>query len=161
MDTRAPNSCRSRLRARCRRGFTLIEAAMVTVIVGVGTVGMLQLLATGTIANNDSYHVTSALNLANNVRELTQGQSFDAVLAMNGRTISPPVDARNRAIAQYTNPDGKSPWAQSIKVEKVDENRITVTVPNTTDTPTARVTVSVTNNGKEFCSLNWLIVKTD
>src|SRR4051812_17096804 len=62
--------------ARSRRGFTLIEAAMVTVIVGVGVVGMLELLAAGTMSNTKGTELTTAINLANNVREITLGLQF-------------------------------------------------------------------------------------
>src|SRR5215212_1266942 len=62
--------------ARSRRGFTLIEAAMVTVIIGIGVVGMLELLAAGTLSNSKGTELTTAINLANNVREISLGLAF-------------------------------------------------------------------------------------
>jgi Tfp pilus assembly protein PilV len=59
-----------------RRGFTLIEAAMVTVIIGLGVVGMLELLAAGTVSNSEGTELTTAINLANNVRELSLGLAY-------------------------------------------------------------------------------------
>ena len=55
---------------RRNRGFTLIEAAMTTVIIGVGFVAMLQLLATGTASNIEGAQTTTGINLAKNVREM-------------------------------------------------------------------------------------------
>jgi prepilin-type N-terminal cleavage/methylation domain-containing protein len=63
-------------RPRGRRGFTLIEAAMVTVIIGVGVVAMLQLLAAGTVSNSEGTELTTAINLANNIREMSIGLAY-------------------------------------------------------------------------------------
>jgi Tfp pilus assembly protein PilV len=63
-------------RARTARGFTLIEAAMVTVIVGVGVMSMLQLLAAGSAENGDAARMTTAMTLANNVREMSLALAF-------------------------------------------------------------------------------------
>lgn len=59
-----------------RRGFTLIEAAMVTVIIGVGVVSMLQLLAAGTQSNSEGTELTTSINLANNIREMSLGLAY-------------------------------------------------------------------------------------
>jgi len=42
-------------RRGARRGFTLIEAALVTIIVGVAGVATMELLAAGTVANGESH----------------------------------------------------------------------------------------------------------
>ena len=67
---------RTRDRSTRRRGFTLIEAAMVTVIIGLGVVGMLELLAAGTVSNSEGTELTTAINLANNVREMSLGLAY-------------------------------------------------------------------------------------
>src|SRR5215216_2166023 len=61
---------------RARRGFTLIEAAITTVIIGVGCVSMLTLLGAGTMANNEGAELTTAMNLAGNVREAMAGVAY-------------------------------------------------------------------------------------
>ena len=58
------------------RGFTLIEAAMVMVIVGVGVLSMLQLLAAGSVQNADAAELTTAMTLTNSVREMSMGLAF-------------------------------------------------------------------------------------
>jgi len=55
---------------RARRGFTLIEAALTTVIIGVGVMSMMQLLAAGTASNLGSAELTTGINLAKNIREI-------------------------------------------------------------------------------------------
>src|SRR5688572_5057656 len=104
---RAPNHPR---RPR-RQGFTLIEAAIVTVIIGVGIVAMLQLLATGTVSNVEGTKMTTGMNFANSVHELTLSLAFadpttptnwghetgettatyDDIDDLDGKTFSPPI----------------------------------------------------------------------
>ena len=49
---------------------------MVTVIIGVGVVAMLQLLAAGTVSNSEGTELTTAINLANNIREASLGLAY-------------------------------------------------------------------------------------
>src|SRR5882762_2003420 len=65
---------RTGMSARTRRaGFTLIEAALVTTIISFGVLAMLQLLAVGTVSNNEGAEMSTAINLAKGVRELMVG----------------------------------------------------------------------------------------
>ena len=63
-------------RAR-RRGFTLIEAALATTIVGVGVVASAQLFLSCTQQNASSANMTTAMLLASNVREAMSGLAFN------------------------------------------------------------------------------------
>jgi len=154
---------------RRQSGFTLIEAALTTAIVSFGVMGMLQLLAAGTISNADGTDMTMGLNLARNVRELMVGlPNADPVTpthwgAEAGETLatyndlddfadksySPPIDARRQTLANYPN------WTQSIKVQNVDTNLLTSVVPNGSS-PAIRVTVTITHNGKYVCDMSWV-----
>ena len=76
-----------------RSGFTLIEAAIVTAIVGIGIVGVLELLAAGTMANRDSAELTTAVYLANNINEMTQGVDYNVLKSSyDNHTYDPPID---------------------------------------------------------------------
>jgi prepilin-type N-terminal cleavage/methylation domain-containing protein len=55
-----------------RKGFTLIETAITTVIVGLGTVAMMALLAAGTSTNQQTATLTTAVHLADNIHELCE-----------------------------------------------------------------------------------------
>ena len=158
------NHARARSLARgVRRGFTLIEAALVTVIIGVGVVGMLELLAVGTETNSDGTELTTAMNLANNVREIALGMDFydpqdtadgsaerpktwntkeatvkdyDNVLDLDDCVFNPPLNGMRDPM------DGYKSWTQIVKVESVfDENLASVAPQDTPREPTARVTV--------------------
>ena len=71
-----PFPARRRISAGARAGFTLIEAAMVMVIVGIGVISMLELLAAGTVSNSDAAGITTAMTLASSVREASLGLAF-------------------------------------------------------------------------------------
>jgi type II secretory pathway pseudopilin PulG len=153
------------------RGFTLIEAALVTVIIGVAVVSMLELLAAGTLSNSEGTELTTAVNLANNVREITRSLKFhdpdnptawdtkegtvddyDNVMDLDDCEFSPPLDVRRQPIADYAN------WKQVVRVETVAEDFVASVRPDTTDEPTARVTVTIQRNGVNVYSMSWLVV---
>src|SRR5690242_21631839 len=104
--------------ARCgcrrRQGFTLIEAALAMVIIGMGVVALLELLTAGTMSTGAGTELTTAVNLANNIHEMsvylpfndpTNGAStstketggasnYNDIWDLNGDTYSPPIDVR-------------------------------------------------------------------
>jgi hypothetical protein len=156
-------------RTRRFRGFTLIEAALTTAIISFGVMGMLQLLATGTVSNANGTDMTMGLNLARNIRELMVGlpnadpttpthwgaetgetlATYDDLDDFNDKSFSPPIDARRQSLANY------SGWTQSVRVQNVDNNLLTSVVPNGSS-PALRVTVTITHNGKYVCDLSWV-----
>jgi Tfp pilus assembly protein PilV len=81
MMQRRPSLATVRVSRRRSGGFTLIEAAIVTAIVGIGIVGLLELLAAGSMANINSKQLTTAVFLANNVNEMMQGQDLPTLKA--------------------------------------------------------------------------------
>jgi type II secretory pathway pseudopilin PulG len=155
---------------RPRRGFTLIEAAMVTSIIGFGVVSMLALLGAGTSANTGATELTTAINLAKNIRELSLGLAFhdpaqpthwgpegSETLAtyndiddFDGQVFSPPIDGHRQALTDYTG------WQQSIVVETVDPDLLTATVPKGSQ-PANRVTVTVSHRGKVLYTMVWFM----
>jgi len=160
-----------RAAGRRRTGFTLVEAAMVTVIIGVGVMAMLTLLAAGTAANEDATQLTEAINLANNIHEITMGMPYydpqtptvwnskeptvaewDNITDVDDASLNPPIDARRNPIPEYA---GRR---QSVEVESVTHDKVTVTTPDTTTEPTARVTVTVKHLGRTVYVTSWLVV---
>src|SRR5688572_23339671 len=107
-----------------RRGFTLIESAMATVIIGVAFTALLSLLAAGTVSNKEGTELTTAINLAGNIHEAAVRTGYDEVFDLEG-TYSPAVDAQLTAVP------GISGWSQVVDVSYVDENRLTLSVPDT------------------------------
>ena len=143
---------------RRRAGFTLIEAALTTVIVGVGFVAMLQLLAAGTISNIKGIEGTTGSNLCKNVREYyLWNKKWTDLVALKGPafTISPgPIDSRGSVLTEF------SAWKQTVSVQVVDPNLLTLNLSNGIASPDAlRMTVSVSHLDREVCTLSWYIFK--
>jgi prepilin-type N-terminal cleavage/methylation domain-containing protein len=144
--------CRSRFRAR--RGFTLIEAAIVTVIVGVGVLATVELLASGTVANTEATRLTTAMHLAGNIREAAMRVPYTSVFALED-TYSPAVDA---TLAPIESLQG---WEQVVDVQNVDPNRLTLTIPDDPNCKTAKVVVTVKHNGKPVYTTNWIAAASE
>ena len=141
--------------ARARGGFTLMEAAIVTAIVGIAIVGMLQLMAAGSMANADSAEATTAVNLANNINEMLQGANYTTLKSTyDNRTYNPAVDATGAALTSF------SGWQQQVSIKYVDHNLVTSVVPDSQVEPTCRVTVTVFHNGSPVYTASWLIVQS-
>lgn len=156
---------------RRRGAFTLLEAAGVTMIVGVGAVAMLELLAAGTMSNADAAERTLAVHLAGNVREVALGLKFadpqlpdtwataepvvdlyDDIKDLDGQTFQPPLNGRRQAIIEYPH------WAQAVTVESVAEHDLASVIAKDPKAPAARVTVRVLRHGREVYRRSWLAV---
>lgn len=148
-DRRSPGANR-KLHGRC--GFTLIEAAIVTVLIGVGVVATMQLLAAGTVANVESTKLTTAMGLAGNIRERAVRVSYGNLFStFNDRTYSPPIDASGTVLSTF------SGWSQVIDMKYVDPNAVTVTVPDSQVEPTAQMSVSIRQGNKTVYQTTWLV----
>lgn len=171
-------SCRA---PRVRRGFTLIEAAMTTVIIGVGCVSMLALLGAGTMANGSGAELTTAMHLAGNLREAMTGLRYADPTspthwgAENGETLASyndiddfdawssnpyPIDARRNSLGS-----SYSGWAQQVKVDCVKPDDLQTTTPHLTLPPelrpTCRITVTIVHNNRQVYTQNWIASYSD
>ncbi|HSU68777.1 MAG TPA: hypothetical protein VLJ39_17990, partial [Tepidisphaeraceae bacterium] len=124
----------SYLRRRQRRNaFTLVETALAMVIIGTGVMALLQLLAAGTMVNSGGTELTTAVNLANNIHEISINLPFQKpgspgslakdsggptaytyVWDLNGDTYNPPLDVTRNPISTY------STWSQKVTISTVD-----------------------------------------
>lgn len=141
-----PNRPQFRTAAAPRRAFTLIEAMLVTVIVGVGVMAMLELLAAGTLVNGESNELTTAVQLANNINELCVRTKYQdlrtRVATSGGRVFDPPIDGRGNQMRGYQD------WSQFVTVKYVEPHRLTVAVPDGQPEPTSQVRVEIRRYGK-------------
>src|SRR5687767_14227459 len=104
-----------------RRGFTLMEAMLATIIIGVGLLALMQLMGSLTAQNATAHQMTTARLLATNVHEAMAGLTFSDPAYSNtyfgpepgetlphyndtddfdGRTFSPPIDATRAVVPQ-------------------------------------------------------------
>jgi type II secretory pathway pseudopilin PulG len=145
-----------------RGGFTLIEAAIVTAIVGIGIVGLLELLAAGSMANINSKQLTTAVFLANNINEMMQGKDYDELKATydnvtyGGSVAYPsPKDGRGENLVGFDS------WKQIIDVSYVLPQRLTSVVPDTQVEPTSRVTVKIVANDEIIYQTQWIVAAAE
>src|SRR5687767_10779922 len=139
-----------------RTAFTLIEAMMVTVIIGVGVMAMLQLLAAGTVVNSDSTERTTAVHLVNSFNERVVRTPYDQLRTLGtstGTEYKPPVDGMNRVMNEYAE------WSQVVTMRYVNPENLTFTVPESQIEPTTQVTVKILRNGVQVYKTSWLVTR--
>jgi Tfp pilus assembly protein PilV len=165
-----------------RRGFTLIEAALATIIVGVGCIAVMQLALACTEQNRFATQTTSATLLAGNLRELlsklpfndpTSGPAtfgaetgetiatFDDIDDFNDRTFSPPIDVNRATIA------GMTGYSQVVSVRTVPGNSLSANQTTASSTYTGALRVTITINytapgstlGVPVHEISWLRVE--
>ena len=169
-----------------RRGFTLIEAALTTMIVGVAFVAIMQLFAACTQQNKVGQNMTTAMLLAGHIQETMAGLSFndpafaatyfgpepgqtvgsyDDVDDFDGATFSPPIDSRRQPI------NGQQQFTQLVDVSPVyamqpgsNTDLSAPSIPKGTYTGCVRVTVRIlyrvnpTDAAVEVYRTSWLRV---
>jgi type II secretory pathway pseudopilin PulG len=155
---------RARMLSR-RRGFTLMEAALATVIVGVGLLAMIQLMGSLTAQNAAAHQMTTARLLASHIQEAMAGLSFSDPAYANtyfgpepgetlssyndvddfdGRTFSPPIDSTRAAVPTL------GQYSQEISVWPVHANQLNINtnpaapdLPKSANTGAVRVLVKI------------------
>ncbi len=170
MTAERARSGEARRRSRRHHGFTLIETALATVIVGVGVLAMVAAQSAFHQKNAWSTHSSIATHLGGEIREMTWNlprhdpvtgdafwgpegdneasfQDYDDLDDFDGLggglLFSPPINAQRRVIA---NMDG---WTQTVRVFNVDpfnivfsgDTLVGVEPDGTTNTMAVEVTI--------------------
>lgn len=137
-------------------------------LLAFGVVAMLELLATGTMANSEGTELTTGMHLARGIREFCIGKplndpdfptnwgpeagesvaTYDDVDDLSQNTFSPPRGSNGETLTAYEG------WEQTISVKNVDKDRLTVEVPNGSS-PAMRVTVTVRHRGQKVYELSF------
>ena len=158
-----------------RGGFTLIEVAVATAIVGVGVVAMMTSIAANTKANHAGQSLTHAVFLAQEIREWTiklpfsdpdpgdvgkppgpdssDPQTFvDDLDDLMGVTYSPPRDGLGNAITYMRE------WSQTINLTWRDPDSLTTVVsPGTSEL--VYVQVEISHQGRTTLTTGWLVTR--
>jgi Tfp pilus assembly protein PilV len=171
-------------RPRRRTGFTLVEAALTTIIIGLGTVAMMGLLTSGLSVNQQAAMITTAVNLADDIHELCDCLPFPPTTAtawgvpsgstisqllggsgnlswLNGQTFSPPIDATETSLgsSNFNN------WSQSVSVTSINttstsaSDSLNTAVTNNTLNAMARVTVTISYSGQQMFQTSWIVAR--
>ena len=141
--TPTPRDCAARTESRFeqrprRHGFTLPEASLAVLIVGIGFVAVMELFSACTMENQKSAQITTSQMLAGNIQEMMvdldfkdpfyattnfgpePGETtpiFNDVDDFDGMEYTPPLDASRAPINEL------SKYTQVIHVMPVDPNR--------------------------------------
>jgi len=156
-----------------RGGFTLIEVAVATAIVGVGVTALMTSLAANTRTNRAGQSLTRAVFLAQEIREWTvklpfsdpdpgdvgnppgpdgsNPQTFvDDLDDLMDVTYSPPRDGLGNAITYMPE------WSQTISLTWRDPDSLTTVVsPGTSDL--VYVKVEISHQGQTVLTTGWLV----
>lgn len=146
------SSLLNRVRRRVRGGFTLIEVAIAIVIIAVGVLAVQAMVASSTSVTSASNELQTSVMLVRAMHERCLGLDRAALLALNGKTFSPPLDSQARALTELPN------YAQRIDIQYVDPEAITNTSPD--ETSLLRVIVTVSRNGQPVLNTARLIATT-
>ncbi len=144
---------------RGARGFTLIEALIATILIGLGAVAVMMSAGSGTKVNQASLDMTQASFLAQELREWTlqlpidDPNSTNDLKAMDSNSFTTPLDGRGSQIT------GMPHWKE----------KITVTWRNPSDLDSAvadgasdivYVEVTIKRHDYEILTTGWLIAKS-
>ena len=165
-----------------RRGFTFIEVAVTTAILGFGMAALVTLMASSTKANYGATELTTAMNLANNIHELSERLTFadghwgmdsgetiatcnscDDLAGLragaNGTTV---VDAVGQAMPTAPGMDWTG-WQQQVDITLVDPNNVrqTLSSTDTTVNNVMRITCTIVHNGGQVYQQSWNVVQTN
>ena len=150
-------------------GFTIIEALVATIIVGLAIVALVMANGVFTQANAAAVNLSTAQFLVEQIRELTavlpvvdpttedatfgaeEGSlvSYDDLDDFDGVSYSPPINASRAAMSDL------SSFTQQITVENVNSSNFNQTVADHSS-PFVKVTVTVSQNSNELASATWL-----
>ena len=130
-----------------RNGFTLIEAMLAVMIVGLGIAALMHVFTAGTYVNQYGDRLSKSVFLAEELRSMTDDVDFDDLLAFNGLTFNG-VDANGAAVA------GLGDFQQSFEVTAV--NPLDMEAIVVLDPEVIRITANVAYNGNQVTSMSWL-----
>jgi len=132
-----------------RGGFTLTEAAVAIIFVGLGMAGMLASLSSGTRATQGGYDLTRAGFLIREIREYTFTIPFDDLVST---THSQCIDGQGDVM----NFEGSSEWQQELTISRRQDNDLESI--DSTDTSNVKyVQASILYKGQSILQAGWLV----
>lgn len=156
-----------------REGFSLIEAAVATAIIGIGVVALMAAIRAGTQTNEAGRQITQAVFLAQEIREWTRRLPFkdpqtpddppgpdqsdpqvfvDDLDDLMAVTYSPPRDAHGSPITDMT------PWSQTITLTWRSPTDLTSVVTSGAS-DIVHVQVEIYYQAQEILSTGWLVTR--
>ncbi|MFZ9024896.1 MAG: prepilin-type N-terminal cleavage/methylation domain-containing protein [Anaerohalosphaeraceae bacterium] len=146
-------------------GFTLIEALMAAMLLGLVVAALAAASGAFTMANGYGVDLSTAEFLIEQIREMTTSAidpedpdylPFDSLVTDSRFDGTPfgPINARGEAL-----PPEFSAFKQIVEIERVQSGNFNQ--PGPFDSPFVRVTVTVTKSGQPISSTRWIRANMD
>lgn len=152
------------------KGFSLIEALIAVVLVGLSVTALVVANHSFTQANSFGADLSTAEFVIEQIRELTvllpvvdpetttapfgpeeTGlAAYDDVDDFDGATFSPPISANRATLSDLAG------FSQEVTVQKVSPSNFDTVVPDDDLSAFVRITVNVLQNGQQISSTNWI-----
>jgi len=152
------------------KGFSLIEALIAVVLVGLSVTALVVANHSFTQANSFGADLSTAEFVIEQIRELTvllpvvdpetttttfgpeeTGLAvYDDVDDFDGATFSPPISANRATLSDLAG------FSQEVTVQKVSPSNFDTVVPDDDLSAFVRITVNVLQNGQQISSTNWI-----
>jgi type II secretory pathway pseudopilin PulG len=132
-----------------RGGFTLIEATVAIIFVGLGMAGMLASLSSGTRATQGSYELVRAGFLVREIREYTFAIPFNDLIT---HTYTNCVDGQGDTL----NFEDKSSWSQQLTITRRKNNDLK-TIDTNDSSNVKYVQANILYNGQSVLETGWLV----
>jgi type II secretory pathway pseudopilin PulG len=140
-----------------RRGFTLIETAIATLLIGAGVVALLLATGTCTKVNRTGKELSQAMFLTQEIYEYYHVRDFDS---LGSQTFSPPINGAGETLSEL------SGWSQTTFVVHTDPDHLAAGVitdpndPNYIVSSDAKyVSCQVSYNGEAIYEAEWIIMR--
>lgn len=164
--------------SRHRKGFSLIEILISVILVGLAITALVAANNSFTMANGAGADLSTAEFLIEQIRELTTLLPVmdPALTAATWTTLGPgptettlstyndvddfdgftssseggPIDANRNVLSAL------SSFTQNVTVQRVSQTDFNTVVADSNSSPFVRVTVTVSQNGREISSASWI-----
>jgi type II secretory pathway pseudopilin PulG len=136
-----------------RRGFSLVEAAIATAIVGIGIVALMTLAGSTSRMSDGSRQLSTGVFLAQELREWTVKLGFEQVASLNNLTCDPPISGQGSPIADMVG------WSQKLNVTY--RNTDNLALASTGATGVLKVAVLVSYRSRPVASTSWLVARKE
>lgn len=132
-----------------KAGFTLIEALIAVILVGLAIAALVVSNGSFTIANSAGTDLSTAEFLIEQIRERTALLGYDDLEGVTFPTYSPPINVNGQVLSDFAT------FSQHVTVQNVNPANFEQVVSDHSS-HFIRVTVKVFLNAKEISSASWI-----
>jgi type II secretory pathway pseudopilin PulG len=130
-------------------GFTLIEALMAAMLIGLAIAALASSSGAFTMYNAAGLDLSTSEFLIDEIRELTASVKFsDLGTLYNGRVYNPPRDSFSQPMTDF------AAYTQTINVAYVTAANLATVSVGATDF--RRITVTISKSGQTITSTSWI-----